>query len=74
MTIGFLRSCSKQASRQAGYEVTVVSDGGEAWEILKPDDRPQIAILDWMMPIMDGLEVCRKVRRASGPYVYILLF
>jgi len=59
--------------KSSGYEVTVVSDGGEAWEILEPDDRPQIAILDWMMPIMDGLEVCRKVRRASGPYVYILL-
>jgi len=59
--------------KASGYEVTVVSDGGEAWEILEPDDRPQIAILDWMMPIMDGLEVCRKVRRASGPYVYILL-
>jgi two-component system, cell cycle response regulator len=56
-----------------GYEVTIVGDGAEAWEILKTDDRPQIAILDWMMPIMDGLEVCRRVRRASGPYVYILL-
>src|SRR5678815_1994063 len=59
--------------KASGYQVTVASDGGQAWQILKTDDRPQIAILDWMMPIMDGLEVCRKVRRASGPYVYILL-
>lgn len=59
--------------KASGYEVTVVSDGGQAWQILKTNDRPQIAILDWMMPVMDGLEVCRKVRRASGPYVYILL-
>jgi diguanylate cyclase (GGDEF)-like protein len=59
--------------KASGYEVTVVSDGGQAWQLLKTDDRPQIAILDWMMPVMDGLEVCRKVRRATGPYVYILL-
>jgi diguanylate cyclase (GGDEF)-like protein len=59
--------------KASGYEVTVVPDGGQAWQILKTDDRPQIAILDWMMPVMDGLEVCRKVRRGSGPYVYILL-
>jgi diguanylate cyclase (GGDEF)-like protein len=57
----------------SGYDVTVARDGGEAWQILQADDRPQIAILDWMMPVMDGLEVCRKVRRAGGPYVYILL-
>jgi two-component system cell cycle response regulator len=59
--------------RANGYDVTVVGDGGEAWEILKEDERPQIAILDWRMPIMDGLEVCRRVRQASGPYVYLLL-
>jgi two-component system, cell cycle response regulator len=59
--------------KASGYEVTAVSDGGQAWEILKTDDRPQFAILDWMMPVMDGLEVCRKVRKAGGPYTYILL-
>jgi CheY-like chemotaxis protein len=53
--------------RANGYDVTVVGDGAEAWQILKADDRPQIAILDWRMPIMDGLEVCRRVRQATGP-------
>jgi len=63
-----------EASLKAGgYEVTVVDDGAEAWQVLKGDERPQIAILDWMMPGMDGLEVCRRVRRSAGPYVYILL-
>src|SRR5262245_2231763 len=63
-----------EASLKAGdYEVTVVDDGAEAWRLLKGDERPQIAILDWMMPEMDGLEVCRRVRRSTGPYVYILL-
>lgn len=59
--------------RRSGYEVTVVADGAEAWEVLNGEDRPQIAVLDWMMPVMDGPEVCRKVRAAGGPYVYILL-
>jgi len=63
-----------EASLKAGgYEVIVAGDGDQAWQVLKTDDRPQIAILDWMMPEMDGLEVCRRVRRSSGPYVYILL-
>jgi len=59
--------------RTNGYDVTIVGNGAEAWEILKEDDRPQIAILDWKMPVMNGLEVCRRVRQATGPYVYILL-
>ena len=58
---------------RSGYAVTVVANGAEAWHILKSEDRPQIAILDWMMPVMDGLEVCRRVRATGGPYVYILL-
>jgi diguanylate cyclase (GGDEF)-like protein len=63
-----------KASLQAGgYEVTVATDGAEAWQILQSDDRPKLAILDWMMPGMDGLEVCRRVRQAGGPYIYILL-
>jgi len=59
--------------KAGGYEVTVVADGGEAWEALQADERPHMAILDWMMPVLDGLEVCRRVRQAGGPYVYILL-
>ena len=59
--------------KKSGYDVTIAPDGGQAWEVLKRDDRPQIAILDWMMPVLDGLEVCRRVRGSGGPYVYILL-
>jgi two-component system cell cycle response regulator len=63
-----------EASLKAGgYDVIVAVDGEQAWQVLKGDDRPHIAILDWMMPGMDGLEVCRRVRRAGGRYVYILL-
>jgi diguanylate cyclase (GGDEF)-like protein len=57
-----------------GYEVVVAFDGGQAWEELQKEDAPRLAILDWMMPEMDGVEVCGKVReRTDAPYVYILL-
>jgi two-component system cell cycle response regulator len=57
-----------------GYEVAVTRDGAEAWEVLQGADAPPLAILDWMMPDMDGVEVCRKVRqRGQEPYIYLLL-
>ncbi|NWG14068.1 MAG: diguanylate cyclase [Acidobacteria bacterium] len=57
-----------------GFEVTTAADGLEAWELLQAENAPRLAILDWMMPGMDGVEVCRKVRdNTSGPYIYILL-
>src|SRR5208283_101239 len=49
-------------------------DGLEAWRILESAAAPRLAILDWMMPGMDGVELCRRVRTASRePYIYILL-
>jgi two-component system, cell cycle response regulator len=60
--------------RKWGYEVIVAFDGGQAWEELQKPEAPRLAILDWMMPEMDGVEVCGKVRdRRDHPYVYILL-
>ena len=44
-----------------GYDVITTRDGTEAWEILQ-GEAPAIAILDWMMPGMDGAQVCRRVR------------
>jgi sigma-B regulation protein RsbU (phosphoserine phosphatase) len=57
-----------------GYEVVVTRTGLEAWEVLQQEDAPRLAILDWMMPGIDGLEVCRRVRRADGAVpTYIIL-
>lgn len=57
-----------------GYEVLSVVDGTEAAKFLTGDNAPHLAILDWMMPGMEGPEVCRRVReRADRPYTYILL-
>jgi two-component system cell cycle response regulator len=57
-----------------GYRVTIAEDGARAWEILQHELPPQLLILDWMMPAINGLELCRKVRdRNQVPYQYILL-
>ena len=57
-----------------GYEVIVTRDGNEAWEIIKLDDAPPLAILDWMMPGMTGVEICEKLRkRKRKEYVYVIL-
>jgi len=56
------------------YRVTAVDNGLDAWTALQKEDAPQMAILDWMMPRMDGLELCRKIRRlGQHPYRYLLL-
>ncbi len=57
-----------------GYDVTAATNGHEAWQLLQPDHHPKIAILDWMMPGMDGLQVCRQLRqRENSPSTYILM-
>ena len=57
-----------------GFVVVGVGDGAAAWQALQGDDAPRLAILDWMMPGLDGAQVCRRLRaRDSGPYVYTLL-
>jgi two-component system cell cycle response regulator len=60
--------------RKWGYEVVVACDGEEALNLLQKENAPSLAILDWMMPGLTGLEVCRQIRkRALEPYTYILL-
>jgi len=60
--------------RTWGYEIVTARDGLEAWRILKRDDAPRLAILDWDMPGLPGLEVCRLLRSAPhGSDVYVLM-
>ena len=57
-----------------GHDVVAVSDGTDAWDILRRDDSPKLAILDWLMDDMDGVEVCRRVReRPELRSVYLIL-
>lgn len=57
-----------------GYRVIVAEDGAKAWSILQQEHPPELLILDWVMPEIDGTELCRRIReRRSSPYQYILL-
>jgi two-component system, cell cycle response regulator len=57
-----------------GYDVVTCPDGTEAWRQLQSPDSPQMAILDWMMPGMDGAQICQEVRkRKKIPYVYLVM-
>jgi phosphoserine phosphatase RsbU/P len=49
--------------RKWGYDVTAVEDGTGAWEVLQSNPPPALAILDWLMPGMDGIEICRAIRK-----------
>ena len=59
---------------EQGYKVVVTQDGNEAWKILRRNDAPQLVILDWMMPGMDGVDICKKLQaKEDGRYIYIIL-
>lgn len=58
-----------------GYDVECVSSGADALQALSRDDGPKIAILDWIMPVLSGVEVCRALRaqpRGKGLYLIVL--
>ncbi len=68
------RALLRSTLQRWGYDVVVAEDGQQAWAILSGEDPPPVAILDWVMPGLTGIEVCRKVRETRRePYTYILL-
>ena len=57
-----------------GYDVVVTCDGREAWEVLNEADAPSLVVSDWMMPEVDGLELCRKIREMQrSRYTYFII-
>ncbi len=70
----FARQLLRDTLVASGYEVVLAEDGERAWRALQGPEAPSLALLDWMMPGLDGLEVCRRVRAAARePYVYIII-
>ncbi len=58
---------------RAGLEPVLACDGSEAWQALSGDDPPRLALVDWMMPGIEGPALCRRVRTLEGPFYIILL-
>jgi sigma-B regulation protein RsbU (phosphoserine phosphatase) len=57
-----------------GYDVATTSDGAQAWALLTAPSAPRLAILDWQMPELDGLELCRRLRaNHATESTYVLL-
>ncbi len=68
------RKMLENALNSWGYEVVVTRNGQEAWKVLSRNDRPNLVILDWMMPGADGVEICRWLRSCNHQhYTYIIL-
>jgi sigma-B regulation protein RsbU (phosphoserine phosphatase) len=59
--------------QQWGYEVAAAADGAQAWDLFQADSFGMI-ISDWMMPNLDGVQLCQRVREMQGrPYTYVIL-
>jgi len=68
------RTLLDQNIRRWGYEVVTAEDGQQAWRILQENAAPRVAILDWQMPELDGVEICRRIRRSLNlPFVYTII-
>ncbi|MDB6168222.1 MAG: response regulator [Verrucomicrobia bacterium] len=67
------RAVLRHALARLGHETVEAADGKEAWSLLQ-GEHLRLIISDWMMPRVDGLELCRRIRGASAPeYTYFIL-
>lgn len=68
------RNLISAAVENWGYRIELASDGNEAYELLQSDDPPRLALLDWLMPGMEGVEICRRIKQdPENPFTYIIL-
>ena len=57
-----------------GHEAITVTNGLAGLSIMQAPDSPRLVILDWVMPGLEGIELCRRIRSVAGkPYVYIVM-
>jgi two-component system cell cycle response regulator len=69
------RSILTAVLKKWGFEPVATEDGSAAWRALQGADAPRLALLDWSMPHLDGLEICRRLRAGEArnpPYVILL--
>ena len=60
--------------RKWGYDIVITTNGREAWEVLQEPEAPNLVISDWMMPDLDGLELCRRIREMErAEYIYFII-
>jgi len=59
--------------KKMGHEIILAENGTIAWELIQQPDAPKTVILDWVMPGLDGHEVCKRIRSLSLPYRYIIM-
>jgi len=58
-----------------GYEATATDNGDDALKLLEDDHSVQLAIVDWNLPGLSGIQICQRLRtRSKGPYVYTIMF
>jgi two-component system, cell cycle response regulator len=61
--------------RSWGFGVTLAGSGAEAWRVLEQADAPKLVLLDWVLPDLDGIELCKRIRQCgkSSHYIYVIL-
>ncbi|MCB0317113.1 MAG: response regulator [Bdellovibrionales bacterium] len=70
----FCCSMLKRFLTEWGYQPVVCADGQEAWDVLKTDESPRVALLDWHMPKFDGIDLCKMIRqREEEVFIYPIL-
>jgi PAS domain S-box-containing protein len=70
----FSRTLLKKTLVKAGYDVVVAENGDAAWEMLQQEETPKLALIDWIMPGLSGVELCRKIRELETPIpIYVIL-
>lgn len=69
-----IRAYLRHVANRWGYEIVEAVNGEEAWAALTAEDPPRLAILDWMMPEPDGVEICRRMQeRGDARFIYRIL-
>jgi DNA-binding response OmpR family regulator len=63
----------RAAISQWGYQVIEASNGEEAWDLLQQEDAPRLIILDWLMPKIDGIDLCRRIKKSLAYHPYVIL-